>query len=718
MQRLSLGDHGVRLLLPLLVGLLALGCGACRPSPAAPLALQRVVLYRNGMAYLEHEGRVVDGTLRLSLAPGEVDDVLKTLTVVDRGGGKVTVAAEVDRAQKGQARGLNLRFTGQPSGKIQLAYATSAPLWKPSYRLVLPDVDKPGEKALLQGWAMVTNASAQDWTDVRLTLATASPVSYAVDLSTPERVRRPRLASSLSSGLSGLAGLRIGAGAVDTDHDAIPDVDDKCPTEPENQNGVMDDDGCPDRARVVVRSSQLQILDKLYFARGSARLAPATSSILAAIAQTLVANPKLHAVLIEGHADDREGDAWSLSSARAAAVRAALRSRGVKQPLRIVGYGSTRPIDARKTVEARSRNRRVEFRLQRRPAPKGSITAQALARSSSGAPSQALPRSGAVRYELAAPTSIRRGHSALVTMLHAPVEGHEVLLVRADAASESTPLRAAWLQNRQQDGLEAGPVAIFSGGTYVGDGALKRLAPGEQSLLPFAVEHGSRVYIERRHRRVAGTIVGLAAGRLTVQDELIAATDYRLACGRLAPSRAIIVHKLRDGYEARSLPPKTTRSGSSALLLPLPLRPGKITRYTQREARADRRTLVLRYIDPELLVGYLQRSKLPPALSAKLAKVVQLSRERRALAKKLSRLDGAAPRLTRQSAELRRNLEALRKLPESVALRRTLLTQLRGVTDELRRTIVQESAAQLRRAKLEQELERLARGLRYDRKPT
>lgn len=716
MQRLLCSRPSSGLVVPsLLTAALVLGSSACHPPPAAPLALQRVVLYRNGMAYLEHEGRVIGGKLRLELAPGEVDDVLKTLTVVDRGGGKVTVAAEVDRAQKGQARGLQLRFTGQPSGRIQLAYATSAPLWKPSYRLVLPG--REGSKALLQGWAMVTNASAQDWRDVRLTLATASPVSYAVDLSTPERVRRPRLASR-GTQLSGLAGLRIGAGAVDTDHDGIPDVDDKCPNEPENRNGFMDDDGCPDRGRVVVRSSQIQILDKLYFARGSAQLAPATSSILAAIAQTLVANPKLHAVLIEGHADDREGDAWSLSSARAAAVRAALRSRGVKQQLRIVGYGSTRPVDARQTGEARSRNRRVEFRLQRRPAPQGGITAQAMARSSSGAPSQALPRSGAVRYQLAAPTSIRRGHSALVTMLHAPVQGREVLLVRADAAAESTPLRAAWLKNRQQDGLEAGPVAIFSGGTYVGDGALERLAPGEQALLPFAVEHGSRVFIERRHRRVAGKIVGLAKGELTVQDELIAATDYRLACGRLAPARAIIAHRLRAGYTARALPPKTTRSGDNLLLLTLPLRPGKITRYAQREARADRRTLDLQYIDPDLLVGYLRRSKLPATLGAQLAQVVQLSRERRALAKQLRRLDGAAPRLTTQSAELRRNLEALRKLPESVALRRTLLTQLRGVTEQLRRTIVQESTARLRRAKLQQQLEQLARGLAYAIKPS
>jgi outer membrane protein OmpA-like peptidoglycan-associated protein len=33
---------------------------------------------------------------------------------------------------------------------------------------------------------------------------------------------------------------------LDTDHDGIPDKDDKCPTEPEDKDGFQDEDGCPD----------------------------------------------------------------------------------------------------------------------------------------------------------------------------------------------------------------------------------------------------------------------------------------------------------------------------------------------------------------------------------------------------------------------------------------------------------------------------------------
>jgi hypothetical protein len=68
-----------------LVGLgVAFGGVGCATS-ATPVQLRRVVLYQNGVGYFEREGRVENGRVALRLAPHEVDDVLTTLTVVERG---------------------------------------------------------------------------------------------------------------------------------------------------------------------------------------------------------------------------------------------------------------------------------------------------------------------------------------------------------------------------------------------------------------------------------------------------------------------------------------------------------------------------------------------------------------------------------------------------------------------------------------------------------
>jgi hypothetical protein len=59
---------------------------------AAPssLPVRRVVLYKNGVGYFEHLGQVRDnGTISVDFSSSQLDDVLKSLTVIDLGNGRV-----------------------------------------------------------------------------------------------------------------------------------------------------------------------------------------------------------------------------------------------------------------------------------------------------------------------------------------------------------------------------------------------------------------------------------------------------------------------------------------------------------------------------------------------------------------------------------------------------------------------------------------------------
>ena len=62
------------------------------------------------------------------------------------------------------------------------------PIWKSTYRLVLPD---DGRKPMLQGWAVVDNTLGQDWTNVELSLVAGAPQSFVQQISQPYYVQRP-----------------------------------------------------------------------------------------------------------------------------------------------------------------------------------------------------------------------------------------------------------------------------------------------------------------------------------------------------------------------------------------------------------------------------------------------------------------------------------------------------------------------------------------------
>ena len=65
-----------------------------------------------------------------------------------------------------------------------LTYVAAAPLWKPSWRLLVPPPGAPGE-ARLQGWAVVENRSGADWDGVRLALVSGNPAAFRQPLYTP-----------------------------------------------------------------------------------------------------------------------------------------------------------------------------------------------------------------------------------------------------------------------------------------------------------------------------------------------------------------------------------------------------------------------------------------------------------------------------------------------------------------------------------------------------
>ncbi|MBN2530816.1 MAG: OmpA family protein [Deltaproteobacteria bacterium] len=152
----------------------------------------------------------------------------------------------------------------------------------------------------------------------------------------------------------------------DRDMDRIVDINDKCPDEPETYNGRDDEDGCPDEGDVIVTSGEIQILKKIYFEYNSAKIKPISFQILNEVAATIVNNPQIDKIEIQGHADERGKDSYNLklTKRRAKSVRDYLTKKGVPPgKLQSQGYGEYCPINSASNEQAWEENRRVEFKV-------------------------------------------------------------------------------------------------------------------------------------------------------------------------------------------------------------------------------------------------------------------------------------------------------------------------------------------------------------------
>jgi outer membrane protein OmpA-like peptidoglycan-associated protein len=162
------------------------------------------------------------------------------------------------------------------------------------------------------------------------------------------------------------AGEKRFSGCPDADGDGIPSPLDQCPDEAEVINGIDDEDGCPDKGetKVVVTSSKIEILEKVFFATGSARIRRKSFNLLDQVASVLKTNPQITKVRVEGHTDAQGNDKSNLklSQRRAASVVKYLVKAGVaEEVLASEGFGETLPVADNDTREGREKNRRVEF---------------------------------------------------------------------------------------------------------------------------------------------------------------------------------------------------------------------------------------------------------------------------------------------------------------------------------------------------------------------
>ncbi len=154
----------------------------------------------------------------------------------------------------------------------------------------------------------------------------------------------------------------------DNDGDGIDDAVDACPDDPETKNGQDDEDGCPDTVskRVRVTATKIEILEKVFFRRGSAKIQGKSYPLLDEVARVLKEAKHITSLRVEGHTDSRGRDAknMTLSDDRARAVMAYLTGQGVAAERMISqGFGETAPVGDNSTPDGRAANRRVEFNI-------------------------------------------------------------------------------------------------------------------------------------------------------------------------------------------------------------------------------------------------------------------------------------------------------------------------------------------------------------------
>ena len=154
-----------------------------------------------------------------------------------------------------------------------------------------------------------------------------------------------------------------GCSDADNDGDGILDVNDKCPNETEDIDGIEDEDGCPEEDELI-GEQRFTIVGDDIFASNSAMIKIEGKKVLDEVIKQLQKSPDIR-WRIEGHMDSNgnKRSLRNLSLERAKAVLEYFSYFGglKRENFQVFGMGDNFPIGDNSTEEGRSRNRRIEI---------------------------------------------------------------------------------------------------------------------------------------------------------------------------------------------------------------------------------------------------------------------------------------------------------------------------------------------------------------------
>ncbi|HET9408734.1 MAG TPA: carboxypeptidase regulatory-like domain-containing protein [Candidatus Sulfotelmatobacter sp.] len=703
-------------------------------SPRLPV--KRIVLYKNGVGYFEHTTRV-HGTqnLKIDFTTAQLNDVLKSLTAVDLGEGRVssvrynsiapleqrlkslrlpfgeqvtqaeylaalrgarvevrvgsTIAAgrllSVERLRKQHSKddfedvtafaivtdagemknyelgaGTSVRIAereltdevarylslvsssrardvrsmifsaaGMGDRDIFVSYISEVPVWKTTYRILLPE--KPDQKPLLQAWAIVDNTIGEDWNDVQLSLVAGAPQSFVQDISQPFYTRRPVVPLPTSAMLTPqsheatvelaeppqvVAGMAV-AHATTSLFGVVKD-----------QSGAV----IPN-ARVTVRNEET----------GSSQV---TNS--------------------DGQGRYRFND---IQAGNSAVFVAATGFQQFNLTNIYLGVSRNNEIDA--TLWVGGTNETVEVQAS---APTVNTTMASVASVVGRQVAEAEGKSAGDFFEYAVKQkiTIEKNQSALVPILQTHVEVEKVTLWNPGCA----PLRALWIKNNSGQVLDGGSFNILEADAFAGEGVLETIHPDERRLLSYAGDAAVHVKYSEESSEKPYTRVRIAKGVMMLTTEQRKSTKYTIRNADSSARLVVVEYPTEEQWKLAPSSPKPEESTASFDRFRVPVEAGKTAELAIEVIHPEETRYELSDLDEDEIELLTQQKRLTPVMQEAFNRILKQQLEVGKISDQITDRTRESDQISADQTRIRDNMKALKGSSGEKALLRRYVSQL------------------------------------------
>jgi hypothetical protein len=789
---------------------LSAAAAAAASEGTAKLPIRRVVLYKNGVGYFEHLGRVRGSQdVHIDFTSAQLNDALKSLTVLDLSGGRITgvdynseaplarrlttlrlalgerptvmdflgalrgtrvevrngnnpaiagkilsverktrmgtagsvemeqlslitdaaevrnldlntstsvriadhdLNAEIGKylglvasARDQDVRRMTISTTGNGDRNLFVSYISEVPIWKTTYRIVLPT--KEGKKPLLQGWAIVDNTVGEDWNDVELSLVAGAPHSFVQQLSEPYYGRRPVVDLPESVQLSPqthAATLLRGNGHLGGQvTDASGAVVAGASVALKNENGGV-------IAQTSTDSNGQYSFDGI--AAGTYRAEIQRSGFkkhelvaLNVAAGDNIANSQLQ-VGDSGQTVEVNAETVSVNTESASLPSSGGKLPVANRPRTSTGFGNGVGGGA---LGSPMNGRSVQGLAMLAPGTVENSIAQMNA-AANGAGLGDL-----FEYKMKDRVTLKKNQSALVPIAQTEIEAEKVSLWSGTMGA-GRPLRAIWVKNTSPLTFDGGSFSVLDNEVFAGEGLTEPLKPGERRLLSYATDLGILVEAVQNSRPQHVTLAKISSGVLTQISEEQQRTLYTVRNQENGARVLVVEHPARPGWKLQKGAQEPEEQAPGTYRFRMTLAAKATASMPVEEVRPVSTVFQIADLGPDQVQLFLKDGTLTAEMAAALQKITAQKAVVEKLEQEMEDRQKDIDRIVDDQGRLRENMKALRGSAEEKALLQRYTRQMDDQETQLAglRRKIQDTEAQRDTAK--EQLEEMINDLRLE----
>ncbi|HWH60421.1 MAG TPA: carboxypeptidase regulatory-like domain-containing protein [Terriglobales bacterium] len=763
-------------------------------AESSRLPVKRVVLYKNGVGYFEHSARVHgDQELGIDFTTAQLNDVLKSLTVVDLGDGRISGVrynsiaplgerlkalrlpfgeqvsrtgfltalrgARVEVRSKaetalgrllsveqqerttdsgttyqatlfsvltdigemknfelgptvsvrlaerdlndevgrylnlvGSSRARDLRrmtisATGSGDRDIFVSYISEVPVWKSTYRIILPE--KASDKPLLQGWAIVDNTIGEDWRDVQLSLIAGAPQSFIQDISLPLYARRPVVPLPESAMLTPQT-------HEATEYDRLEQYS-KLQAPPPVSAGVVG--GVPGG---VAGGSATGIGGGVFRIGGPSGTleGTVTDSSGAGVGGATVTARNQQGLPQSGSTDSSGHYQLSVPSGT---YDVTVEARGFSAYSAKTYVGVSRSTELNATLQVGSTNETVTV-----SAESAEISPEA----------QGGQVGDYFEYNLKQKITINKNQSALVPILQSRVEAEKVTLWTSkdddDTDNGHVPLRAIWIKNTSGQMLDSGTFNILDGGAFAGEGVLQSIHPDERRLLSYAADTAVHVKQEDEAINQPYSRVKIAKGVMLLTQEERDKSKFHIRNADKVARVVVLEIPAQDGWSLTKDTPKPEESTASFHRFRVPVGGGKTAELTVQSVHPQDTQYALTNLDSNLVAILGRQQRITPAMQDAFDRVITARAKVSGFDQQMIQRRQETDQISADQNRIRENMKALKGSAEEKALLQRYTGELNKQEDRLAAIRTELADLQQKRNEAAAELDRTVMAVNID----